>query len=446
MFSDSATLPTLGDTRISAGIIFALVAVAIYFWVLNRTRWGYKMRVIGGNAEAARRSGIRINRYIIMTMVIGGAMAGLSGMIEVTAIQGRLRGGITNGYGYIGFLVAWIALQKPDRDRDRGGAARRDRGRRRHAANRRQPAVLDGQYPDGADPVLHPAQSGRAEAGGITMDPLMFIQFVLTGAIRSATPVLYTALGETVSEKAGIVNLGAEGSMLMGACIGFIVTAQTGSGWLGAGAGALAGGLISLLHAYLVINCRANQLASGLTVMFFGLGLTGLIGRPYVSAQIQGFDVLPIPILSDIPFIGKIFFQHDVLTYLGYLLIPAIWFFLYKTRWGLSLRAVGESRAAAFSTGRNPALIAYGAVFFGGLMAGLGGAQLSTFGPDVPDDVKAATDKAVDDITSGALYPFEGPIYKQDGSIAIAEGDKPDTPTLETTDYLVKGVVGTIPQ
>ncbi len=113
LFSSSATLPTWGDTRISAGIIFALVAVVIYYWVLNHTRWGYKMRVIGGNAEAARRSGIRINRYIIMTMVFGGAMAGIAGMVEVTAIQGRLRGGITNGYGYVGFLVAWIALQRP---------------------------------------------------------------------------------------------------------------------------------------------------------------------------------------------------------------------------------------------------------------------------------------------------------------------------------------------
>jgi ABC-type uncharacterized transport system permease subunit len=209
------------------------------------------------------------------------------------------------------------------------------------------------------------------------MDPVLFIQLVLTGAIRSATPVLYTALGETVSEKAGIVNLGAEGCMLMGACVGFIVTEQTGSGWIGAIAGALTGGLLSLLHAYLVVNCRANQLASGLTVMFFGLGLTGLIGRPYVSAQIEGFNVVPIPVLSDLPFIGKILFQHDPLTYLGYLLIPAIWFFMYKTRWGLSLRAVGENRTAAFSTGRSPALIAYGAVFFCGLMAGLGGAQLS---------------------------------------------------------------------
>ena len=209
------------------------------------------------------------------------------------------------------------------------------------------------------------------------MDPILFIQFVLTGAFRSATPVLFAALGQTVNEKTGVVNLGAEGCMLMGACVGFMVTADTGSGWLGAGAGALAGGLLSLLHAYLVINCCANQLASGLTIMFLGLGLTALIGWPYVSKQITGFDTLPIPVLSDIPFIGQILFRHDVLTYIAYLLIPVIWFFMYRTRWGLSLRAVGENRMAAFSTGRNPVLIAYGAVFFGGLMAGLGGAQLS---------------------------------------------------------------------
>jgi general nucleoside transport system permease protein len=112
-FSANAALPMLGDTRISLGIAFAIVAALIYFWVLNYTRWGYKLRVIGGNPEAARRSGLQINRYILLTMFIGGAMAGLAGMVEVVAIQDRLRGGISNGYGYIGFLVAWIALQRP---------------------------------------------------------------------------------------------------------------------------------------------------------------------------------------------------------------------------------------------------------------------------------------------------------------------------------------------
>jgi len=112
-FSDNARLATFGSTRISIGIFLALAAVGLYYWLMNYTRWVYKMRVVGGNPEAARRSGLPINRYIIVAMMLGGAMAGLYGMIEVTAIQGRLRGGIAGGYGYIGFLVAWLAGQGP---------------------------------------------------------------------------------------------------------------------------------------------------------------------------------------------------------------------------------------------------------------------------------------------------------------------------------------------
>lgn len=113
LFPDNATLPTYFDTRISLGIIFALLGVAFYFWLFRYTRWGYKMRVVGGNPEAAIRSGIRVGRYLVVAMMMGGAFAGLSGMVEVIAIQGRLRGGISNGYGYIGFLVAWLAGQRP---------------------------------------------------------------------------------------------------------------------------------------------------------------------------------------------------------------------------------------------------------------------------------------------------------------------------------------------
>lgn len=114
-FSENARLLTLGSTRISIGIFLALAAVALYYWLMQRTRWGYHMRVVGGNPEAARRSGLPINRYIIVALLLGGAMAGLYGMIEVTAIQGRLRGGIGQGYGYIGFLVAWLAGHAPFR-------------------------------------------------------------------------------------------------------------------------------------------------------------------------------------------------------------------------------------------------------------------------------------------------------------------------------------------
>jgi ABC-type uncharacterized transport system permease subunit len=112
-FADSARLATFGSTRISAGIFLALGAVLLYWWWIEHTRWGYNMRVVGGNPEAARRSGLPINRYIVVAMLLGGAMAGLYGMIEVTAIQGRLRGGISQGYGYVGFLVAWLAAHRP---------------------------------------------------------------------------------------------------------------------------------------------------------------------------------------------------------------------------------------------------------------------------------------------------------------------------------------------
>jgi ABC-type uncharacterized transport system permease subunit len=209
------------------------------------------------------------------------------------------------------------------------------------------------------------------------MDPLLFIQLVLTGSIRSGTSVLYAVLGETVSEKVGVVNLGTEGSMLMGACAGFIVTFHTGNPWLGLLVAGMAGGLLSLGHAYLVISCGANQLASGLAMLFLGLGLTALLGRDYVKESIVGFNPIPIPFLSDIPFIGRILFNHDIMTYVGFLIAPALWFLMYRTRWGLSLRAVGESRAVAFSTGRNPVRIAYTGVLIGGILAGLGGAQLS---------------------------------------------------------------------
>lgn len=223
------------------------------------------------------------------------------------------------------------------------------------------------------------------------MDPIMFTQFVLTGSIRSGTSVLYATLGETVTERSGIINLGTEGCMLMGACFGFITTAQTGNPFLGVLAALAAGGALSLIHAFLVIERKANQLASGLAVMFFGLGLTALVGRPYVGQNIGGLNPVEIPLLSDIPFLGQILFKQDILTYLVYFMGPLIWWVMYRTRWGLSLRAVGESPEVAFSTGRNPRLIQYSTVFFGGMMSGLGGAQLSL----------AYTHSWVENMTSG---------------------------------------------
>lgn len=200
---------------------------------------------------------------------------------------------------------------------------------------------------------------------------------ILTGAIRSGTSVMYAAQGELISERAGVINLGTEGSMLAGAFGGFAVTVMTGNPWIGTLAGACCGMLIALVHAFLVITCHANQLATGLTIMFLGIGVTSFFGRKFVSEQIVGFNPVPIPLLSDIPFVGKVLFHHDPLTYLSFLLVPTLWYVLFRTRIGVILRSSGEREEVLFSNGMNPVLIRYAAVLAGGFLAGVGGAQLS---------------------------------------------------------------------
>jgi general nucleoside transport system permease protein len=200
---------------------------------------------------------------------------------------------------------------------------------------------------------------------------------VLTGAVRSGVSVLYATLGEIIAERAGVVNLGVEGSMLMGASTGFIVTVITKEPLLGVLAAGIAGGLLSLIHAFLSITRGANQFASGLATMFFGLGLSGLLGAPYIKEQIEGLKPLNVPLLADLPVLGPVLFRHDALTYFAFLLAPLLWLMLTHTRWGLAIRSVGERPAVAFAAGINPTRVQYLAVLLGGILAGLGGAQLS---------------------------------------------------------------------
>lgn len=200
---------------------------------------------------------------------------------------------------------------------------------------------------------------------------------ILAGAIRSGTSVMLASQGELISERAGVINLGIEGSMLCGALGGFAVTVWTGNPWLGTLAGGMCGLLISLIHAFLVLTCGANQLATGLTIMFFGMGVTAFFGKDFVSQQIVGFNAVPIPILSELPFIGKILFNHDPLTYLSILLVPVLWYLIFRTRLGVILRTSGERSDVLFASGINPTFVKYAAVLAGGFLAGIGGAQLS---------------------------------------------------------------------
>jgi general nucleoside transport system permease protein len=203
------------------------------------------------------------------------------------------------------------------------------------------------------------------------------VQGLASGAIRSGTSVLYAALGEVIVERAGMVNLGLEGCMLTGACFGFVAAYRTGSPFVGLVAAALAGGVFNLLLGYLIVTRRANQLASGLTLLFLSLGLTSLVGWDYVGKKIDGFDLISIPVLSDIPWIGPVLFQGDLMIFAALPSALVVWWLLYRTRWGLGVRTVGESRVAAYAAGLNPDRIQYQALFVGGLLGGIGGAHLS---------------------------------------------------------------------
>ena len=205
-----------------------------------------------------------------------------------------------------------------------------------------------------------------------------FVIAVLATAITAGTPILYAALGEILAERSGILNLGVEGMMLVGAVSGFILALHTSSPWAGLLLAMLAGGTMAFIHAFLTITLKANQVVSGLALTLFGTGFSGYIGKSYVGIRLpESFQAFPIPVLSDIPFIGPVFFNHDPLVYLSYLTVPALWFLVFRTRAGLHLRAVGENPAAADSAGINVFLTRYLYVIMGGMLAGIGGAYLS---------------------------------------------------------------------
>ena len=185
------------------------------------------------------------------------------------------------------------------------------------------------------------------------------VRSLLSGAILSGTPLLYATLAELISERAGVVNLGLEGVMLVGAVSGFIAAFHTGSASVAIVVAALAGGVFNMVFAYLVLARRANQLATGLALMFCGVGLSALMGVRYVGSQITG---LP---------------EHDPLVYGAVPLAGLIWWVLRSTRWGLTVRAVGENPVAAFAAGRDPHVLQYQALFVAGLLGGIAGAHLS---------------------------------------------------------------------
>lgn len=202
---------------------------------------------------------------------------------------------------------------------------------------------------------------------------------ILTSAVRLATPYLYAGIGEAITELSGVVNLGVDGIMLMSAYGAFFVALNTGNLWLGLLAGALIGVLMGLLMAFISVTLKAEQGISGIGLYMFGLGLSSLLFKTTIGTvkTITGFQPIKIPLLGDIPFIGQILFNQSLPVYGAFLLVPIAWFILDKTTWGLRLKAVGQTPAAADSLGVNVDRVRYVGTCAGSLLAGLAGASLS---------------------------------------------------------------------
>jgi ABC-type uncharacterized transport system permease subunit len=203
------------------------------------------------------------------------------------------------------------------------------------------------------------------------------VLFIAKVTITSSMAVLYATIGEIFAERSGILNLGVEGMMLMGALTGVATVHSVHSLWAGVIAAMLVAGAFALIHGFFAITLRVNQVVSGLALTLFGIGLTDFLGRPLIGKISLKFEPFALSPLDSIPMVGEVFFNHPALVYPAYALVPLAFFFLYKTRSGLQLRSIGENPSAADTVGISVSGLRYLYTFVGGMLAGLGGAYLS---------------------------------------------------------------------
>ncbi|WP_029896251.1 ABC transporter permease [Desulfohalovibrio reitneri] len=200
---------------------------------------------------------------------------------------------------------------------------------------------------------------------------------LLAAAVQSGTPVLYATLGEMITERGGVLNLGVEGMMLVGALTAFLVAKATGQPWLAFVAGGLGAAALAAGHALVCVVFQGNQVVSGLALTILGAGLANYLGTPYIGQSTPGFMPFDVPLLADIPALGPILFQHDALVYLSFFLPLLVWLLFHRTRLGMHIDAAGENPEAAKAAGLNVFGLRWLAVLSGGFLAGLGGAYLS---------------------------------------------------------------------
>lgn len=242
------------------------------------------------------------------------------------------------------------------------------------------------------------------------------LALMLASALSASAAVMYASCGEILSQKAGTLNLGLEGVMLVGAMTGFIVTYNTGSIFLAIVVTLIVGALIGLLFAFMTITMRANQVVCGLALVSFGTGLSGYIGKSYMSKTLSVYCTkIAIPGLSQIPVLGEFLFNQDILVYGLYLLVPALYIFIFKTSYGMRLRAVGDNPAAVDAAGVNVFRLRYIYTIIGTSIVALGGAYLTM----------AHTTTYIDNVTSGdgwiasalVIFAFWNPLLAALGSL-----------------------------
>ncbi len=206
---------------------------------------------------------------------------------------------------------------------------------------------------------------------------MTILEAILLTVITASTPLVIAAMGELVTERSGVLNLGVEGMMIIGAVCAFAVAQMSGSALIGVCAGMLAGAAFSLLFAFLTLTLVANQVATGLALTILGLGVSGMLGESFVGTPGVKLQPIVVPVLADIPLIGPLLFHQDLIFYLSVLLVIGVNWFLFRTRAGLKLRAIGDNHGSAHTLGIQVIRTRYLAVLFGGACAGLAGAQLS---------------------------------------------------------------------
>jgi simple sugar transport system permease protein len=200
---------------------------------------------------------------------------------------------------------------------------------------------------------------------------------LLAVALAAATPLVLAGTGELITERAGVLNLGVEGMMLGGAVCAFAAASTSGQLWLGAAAGLAGGAVLAAVFGVLTQHLLANQVATGLALTIYAIGLSAFAGKAFTGASLTGLQPIPLPVLSAIPILGPILFNHDVLVYLAVAIAIGAWWFLRHSQSGLVLRSIGESPSAAHALGYPVRLVRYAAILFGGAMAGLAGAYLA---------------------------------------------------------------------